>query len=519
MYKAIIAEDEFLVRMGVKMSINWESFGIEVVADVSNGKAALEQYEKHHPDLILTDIRMPMMDGMELMRTIREKDKRCRFIILSCLEEFDLVKEAISLDVTDYILKLTMSIPDMEKVLHKAIEELSLYDGKGKKLQLPDPLILAGKVLDFLRYNRRGMPEELRNSALPFGEKNLRVIGIVLRNPGETMELLRDPYGGLLSFAVRNVLAEILEKYADGMVLEESCREYYIVAGMRAAANMENQIREMLETIRKSLKRVFMLRLSFGVSGTGDSLESLPDLYVQAGKCLEYAFLYPQGSFLSWELLKNTDVSTVLREKYRTFCSSEELPARCRKLLDQAEERLLKEPDFHDFVRFFTHLVDVEIGDAVLDSENRYMLVHQTIDRMQSAEDFDDLSALFIDCQKKLSDYQDRQASFSKPVAMVIEYIRKNYGGDLSLTRIAEYVELSPNYICSLFKKETGGNLTGYVMEFRINRAKELFFSTNMKSYEIAEACGFVDESYFSKSFKKVTGLAPSEFRKKAYQR
>ena len=517
MYKAIIAEDEFLVRMGLKSSIDWESCGIEIAADVSNGKAALVEYEKWHPDLILTDIRMPMMDGIELIRTIREHDRRCRFIILSCLEEFDLVKEAISLDVTDYILKLTMSVPDMEKVLEKAVSELEFYDSKGKKKGIPDPQVLAGKLLDFLHYNRKGMAEELNKTAVPFGKKALKIIGVSLRNPGETMELLKDSYGGLLSFAMKNVLTEHLEKYTNGIVLEENYARYYMIVDLENTKNSGYLLQEMLGAIKKSLKQLFMLRLSFGVSETGNGLECLPELYMQAGRCLQYAFLFPEGTILSSEMLKKTDLPEVLRGKYHGLTEDSRLPARTRKALEQ-EEKLLSEPDFRILVRFFIHLVDVEIGDAVLDGANRFDLVHQTIDRMQYAEDFDDLASLFLDCQEKLEAYTRRMDSLSKPVAMAVEFIHKNYKEDLSLAQIAEYVDLSPNYICSLFKKETGGNLTGYVMEYRINRAKELFFSTNMKSYEIAEACGFVDESYFSKSFKKVTGIAPSEFRKRAYQ-
>lgn len=124
MYRVLIVEDELFVRLGIKMSVEWEALDMEVIADVSNGEQAWEVYVREEPDIILTDLKMPIMDGMELIRRVREKSDRTRIIILSCLEEFALVRESISMDVTDYILKLTMTREDMEKVLDKARTEL-----------------------------------------------------------------------------------------------------------------------------------------------------------------------------------------------------------------------------------------------------------------------------------------------------------------------------------------------------------------------------------------------------------
>ena len=116
MYKVLIVEDEIFVRLGIKMSVEWKKLDMEVIGDAADGKQALEIYEKEHPDIVMTDLKMPIMDGMELIRRIREKDQRTQILILSSLEEFHLVKQAISMDVSDYILKLTMTQEDMESL-------------------------------------------------------------------------------------------------------------------------------------------------------------------------------------------------------------------------------------------------------------------------------------------------------------------------------------------------------------------------------------------------------------------
>lgn len=130
MYRVMIVEDEIIVREWLKKRVNWEACGFLVCGEASNGRDGLSLYEREKPDVVLTDMRMPVMDGMTLLRSIRERDKRVRFLILTCLDEFALVKEAMELDVTSYILKLTSEPDEIERNLMKAYEFLKQLDGK-----------------------------------------------------------------------------------------------------------------------------------------------------------------------------------------------------------------------------------------------------------------------------------------------------------------------------------------------------------------------------------------------------
>ncbi|AZN41460.1 response regulator [Paenibacillus albus] len=163
MIKVIIVEDEMLVRIGLKNSIDWAKLGMEVIADLSNGQAAWEFYNEVKPDLILTDIRMPNMDGMQLISLIRETDAKTKIIILTAYEEFDLVKKAIRSGVTDYILKFKMSIDEMESVLRKVQTELqsesslvsSAKQQDGQALAALDKTSLKETAMkDYLSYGR-----------------------------------------------------------------------------------------------------------------------------------------------------------------------------------------------------------------------------------------------------------------------------------------------------------------------------------------------------------------------------
>ena len=124
MYSVLIVEDEVFVRRGIRAMLDWRSVGVDHVFEAANGLEALELYRQHHPDIILTDLKMPVMDGIEMIRTIREKDSRTRFVIMSCLDEFPLVQEALNLGVSHYFLKVTANPEDIQTVLTKILREL-----------------------------------------------------------------------------------------------------------------------------------------------------------------------------------------------------------------------------------------------------------------------------------------------------------------------------------------------------------------------------------------------------------
>ena len=132
MYRVMIVEDELIVREWLCQKVNWAGFNLEVCAEAANGRNALALFEEKHPDIIITDIRMPIMDGIELMRQVRKKDQRVRFLVLTCLDEFALVKQAIDLDATSYILKLTSKPDEIERELLKAKNYLKLVDGSAE---------------------------------------------------------------------------------------------------------------------------------------------------------------------------------------------------------------------------------------------------------------------------------------------------------------------------------------------------------------------------------------------------
>lgn len=523
MYKVLIVEDEIFVRLGIKMSVEWEKLGMEVIADVSNGKQALEVYEKEHPEIVLTDIRMPVMDGMELIRSIREKDSETRILILSCLEEFHLVREAISMDVSDYIMKLSMTQEDMEKVLAKVKKELDLIRSRTAAREEMSAEEKQKFLLDFLyydTYSQEAFLSKMQRLSLPFGKKNLLMAVLEIDSYEDLQKRFRDEYGMLVSSALLNVLSELTQEYGSGMVLEENGKRYILIADhekMNQKAEAENRFVLFLGRIQKTMKLYFQTSVTIGVSRMADGYENLRALYQQCSYCLEQKFYHRTGERLFYFEIMREDQKAAVDLAMRKL-ENEGGDDRIRTLAQTGREMFEKSPERETLTRFFKNLVAIEVNQVVMENQKRFSLIGEFVQRMEKAERLDELLEIYRSLKYQL--YENPNArNMSRTVLSIIQYVSKNYSQNMPLEQIAEFVELSPNYICSLFKKEMGINLFQYIMEFRIARARELLLSTNLKSYEIAERTGFADESYFSRSFKKVTGQSPGEFRRSVFHR
>lgn len=161
MYRVMIVEDELIVREWLCQKVHWNSFDLEICGEAANGRSALALYEEKHPDIIITDIRMPIMDGIELMEQIRKKDTRVRFLVLTCLDEFALLKQSMDLDATSYILKLTSKPDEIERELMKAKSYLKLVDGSAEAGKEKGPVYQNQRLAAAENYLKNHYSEEL----------------------------------------------------------------------------------------------------------------------------------------------------------------------------------------------------------------------------------------------------------------------------------------------------------------------------------------------------------------------
>ncbi len=400
--KVLIVEDEVLVREGLKSVIGWDKLGMEVVGDAANGRQALEIYERERPDIVLTDIRMPVMDGLELIARIREEDKKTGIVILTCYEEFGYLQEALRMGVSDYILKLKMKPAEIEAAMAKVKKKLDEDEENGagpdgaeefrlqKEEELKRYIFYHQVSIGFFR-------SRMERLNLAVKEKDMVLLRVVIQRYEKARLNIMDDRGMLIRFVILNTTEEIMEKYGGGETIQEGPDCFLLFMNVvNDPKDEDSWMEKMQKEISHVLSNFMGVRTVWGVSSVFQSFTELPDKYQEC----------------------------------------------CQKMQDERVD------------------LSVEIFEAV-------------------------------------------------------RYIEENLTQRLTLNQVASSINLSPNYLSSLFKKELGVGFVDYITEKRVERAKELLENTGLRTYEVAQQAGFVDESYFSKTFKRLTGKRPSAFRKR----
>lgn len=517
MYKVVIAEDEMFVRLGIKMSVDWESIGMEVVADVENGQQALEVCEALKPDIIITDIKMPVMDGLTLIKNVRQKNERIRFIILSCLEEFHIVREAISLGVSDYVLKLTMTQEDMENVLEKVKKELTAMDkGRQGHGNEKDKKRFDDALKNYLYY-RLEMAQERKKIILEQFSKpdtQIRMAVMEIDHYPEVRKIFNDAYGSILDSAVENILRELLFKENHILLPEKDGRFIMILEEAEEESVLTEHLQQLLEQIREILKRYVKSSVSFGISVQGKGYQPLYEMYHQCGQALEKKFFYGLNRNYFYSIQNPDDCKMIIQRKMGQMIWKLKKGKSVEARLKEAADGFCQHENPITIRHYFEHAINVEMCRILPEGEKRYRIAEQFLSRLKESQTFDEVLSVYESCMEYLQSASDEQEYLSKPVKDILYYISQHYAEDITLDQVSRMVELSRTYVCGLFKKEMGVNLTNYIMNYRIEKAKAFLRETNLKSYEIAEKVGFLDESYFSRTFKKVTGQSPNAFKK-----
>lgn len=300
MYKVIIVEDEMLVRIGLKNLIDWRAYDMEVIADEPNGQAALEAFEKDPPHIVITDVRMPLMDGIRLISEIRQRDdNQTKIIILTCVEDFKTVHSALKMGVAGYIMKLSMNKEELGEMLTKLKLELDARNAAPTKsirnanLQLQKDELLNNYLFTKL-YTKEEFKKYLHgfNPAISETKMFLSVIEV------DRIKDARKRYGHLLVNMLRNVVAETLSdiKDAEGFTLDGD--RLAILASYRSESSesiIAENVRVMLSNVQKNISRTLKLTVSIGTSGQGQDFAQLLEMYAQAIEAMQLKFITAIG--------------------------------------------------------------------------------------------------------------------------------------------------------------------------------------------------------------------------------
>ena len=535
MLKVFLVEDEIIIRNGVKNNIPWEQEGFTFVGEAGDGELAWPLIKQTKPDILITDIRMPFMDGLELSGLVRKELPDTKIIILSGYSEFDYAKKAINLGVANYLLKpisgekLLEAVKQVADIIREEraqtllVEQYRLENGenvKVEKIRLFEQIVAGTattrEILD------RGELLEL-DLAAPF----YTVLLLKLVDSGESMDSsaqVMEASEKVDEAIMKNPEFFAVERGLEGLaILMKSEEERQ--AGTKLM-NLEKEIQEILTQYPE---------VSY-FGGAGETVQRMRDIrrsYIGASKAFASRFFTEKNRFLTVEQirelkpagmkdmsLKSVDASKINRKLVEDFLKSG-LEEETKNFVEEYFKNIGHEN--YESLMFCHYLIvdmnlcashfleSIGIDSALLPAQCRD--VREFADTLQCEEGMISYVTKLFTETIRLRDKSSRN-KYMELITAVQKIILENFqNNEFSMNQAAAMVNLSPGYFSTLFRQETGVSFVEHLTGIRLEKAKALLMCTNMRSSEIAYEVGYKDAHYFSYIFKKVCGCTPKEYR------
>lgn len=518
--KLLIADDDEQIRSGMEQGIDWSALDIKQVTTASNGLEALQLFSELCPEIVITDVRMPGLDGLELLRKIKKIKPQTRVVVLSGYDDFEYVKKAIQLDAVDYELKpiRARSLIALIQKIKEDIDRERMTEQEFKKYlefyktKFADEL-LSGSITD-----RLILLEGLEKYYCFDAKGILLCISVQLDDNKQSENISAATMDTIYRFFKSSDLS------SKGICL--GMKEGKLIFLMRTETRsymfyqqFVNELVNLLGRWNREIRSVCQVSFSAGISSSGSIME-IARLYNEANQALSMRLYEGKSSiqFYDRPIELNDGMIAGLLENAEFIGQLSRGDFTCVAEMVHCEfDRLKKKHEYSrksisSYSRNLLQLFLVTVRNVPADLTEYIKCRIEFIEERTECLSFDEfreiVTAVFEQagtrCSKHLSPVMIRAA----------EFIRKNFTGELTVEMLAEHVGKTPNYFSHLFKREFGTSFKEYVNRLRIDKAKELIIHTNDLIYEISQKVGFSDYTYFTQVFKKIEGYPPASLRK-----
>ena len=532
LYRIILVDDEEEVRKGIIRKIDWEALGFQVVGDAENGQDALEKIEQLEPDVVMTDIRMPYMDGLTLTSWIRQKYPSVKVLIFSGFDDFEYAQKAIKLNVTEYILK-PVNVEELTRILNRVRENLDQEIKQRRDVDLLRESYLSSlPILRELFLNdmvRGNMPaENIRQKLEEYkidilgAEKWLTAVINVENEASEETGLTFHQEKELIPISVKSLLEDNLKDYCRFTAFNSAVGVTLIAAvdGERK----QTSLIDLLGDICKEIKRILQVTVTIGIGYFSRELEQLPAAYQSAVDALGYREIVGTGKTiyindmepvsrgkLQLETRDEADLIAVVK-----FGTREKIEAAAKNFAARMEGARVHMRQLQVYQMSIINCLirlmqqqDLELG-AMFGTDEMYGKV---IYGNMKPEEFASVITE-VGCRMNEAMNRERDKTAKKVILEAKQYILDHYQDpELSVDVMCRQLHMSPAYFSTVFKRETGQTYIAYLTEVRLDKAVELLNTTDDKTYVIAQKVGYQEQNYFSYVFKKRFGISPTKFR------
>jgi two-component system, response regulator YesN len=520
MHRVLLVDDETYTRKGIRNLVDWQSCGFEVVNEADNGEDALSMIESIKPDLVITDIRMPVLDGLELIRRTKENKLLVQpfFIIISGYDDFKYAQQAVRYGVQDFILK-----PIEAEVIEAALRQLNdkLFAERRRareQEQVRGEMMITSLIQGDI--DEQMLPEYSRLLNLR-GENHLRYVFIELNDvhPWREVEYPFDQERIKLG-----IIQTLREEFAQDSFLYEHRNRYGLIWIERESAQFSSgkQHTSDFPSLQEKLTTLLETPVFIYLGKQVDSLRDLSESYRTAKNATLYKFIKNDSRLVVYEHIEFIPLSFIDLDQswYHRFIEQIE---------EQGTQPVMSSIDvlFKNFQA--NHLAPEAIKLAIHQCVSGILKIMKqmefqsdelhTLDAIVSWQDMnlslDELKRLFsafiMESMDRLSKH--RKESIKGGIQKIKSYIETNYADNISLKGIASHFYMNPVYLGQLFKKTYGVFFNEFLLQIRVNEAKKLLRQTDLRIYEIAERVGFSNSDYFVTQFEKTQHMTPTEYR------
>ncbi|HJC33956.1 MAG TPA: AraC family transcriptional regulator [Candidatus Mediterraneibacter faecipullorum] len=536
MLKVLIIDDEVKVCRLIQCLINWKELGLEVVGTCHDGFLAMDAIRLYMPDIIITDIRMPGCDGLTLIKKAQEINPYLHFIIISGYGQFDYAQKAIQYGVSDYLLK-PIKEKELKNTLISIIEKhnnISIQNQKTKEIQneLSDTQQrIRSNFINELLLNPRLLHNysdimQLNQTYYTHFDPSSFALACISFDAAQP-ELSPD-VNRFIQTKIMSMAAAGLQSFHENLVAIARRQIFLLVND--AAEVLKKDLYPALKSLRSSILALReicpSLHILIAQSNIRSSFHLIPECFEEITICLhekvisggDSVFLYSNLPVI--KQVPDDFITSEFRSRFMTYIETFQCDA-FSDLITQLSDELRSTPSI---TGHFIYQVYSELTDLFLFSIKQYKITiasddilrqhwDDTFSTFESISDaFGYLTGAWIQLLK--DHHLRRQKSQSKSVLLAKQYINEHYAEPLTLDQIGQIVGLNPSYFSNIFRKESGCTFTEYLTEIRMKNARQLITDTDLEIIEIAEQTGFHDMKYFSRCFRKITGMTPSAYRK-----
>lgn len=531
MFKIFLVEDEFVVREGIKKNIDWEAHGYEFCGEASDGELAFPMIQKLKPDIVITDIKMPFMDGLALSRLIKTEMPWIEIIILTGFEEFEYAKEGINIGIARYLSKPVSG--------EELLKEVDVIAAKVKEKQ---------KEREIGEKYKKEMEENVQKDRtelfyhLVTGSKSV----------SELLEIAKELDMDISAIWYNIVLIKIQsvdhaqEEYSNNLIkieedLKKISEEEHLLAFDRnlegkallfkadSKEELEKLQKDYIDQIQQKLENDRQIRYFGGIGKPVNRLGELPLSFEKASHAFAHRYLVKESRILDsaeMELksslekeefnISNVTPKQIDRGKIREFLrlgDGSEVVYFLDEFFNNLGSHAMKSNLFRQYITMDTYFCVIEFLEGLQlprDEIEPVDVAAGVLENEESAMNY------IVRILQKALEIREKKASnrYEDVVNEVKDYIEKHYGEEeLSLNLLASHVNFSPNHLSTVFSQQTGQTFSRYLTDYRMNKAKELLRCTGKKASAISMEVGYKDPHYFSYLFKKTQGMTPTQYR------